>query len=336
MKILVDAMGSDHYPQPDVAGAVQAAREYGVEIVLVGNRDVVEPELARHELSGLQVSTVHASQVIEMQEHPAAAVKSKTDSSMVVGMRMLRQGQVDAFVSAGNSGGVLAAALFNLGRIKSVKRPALSSVFPTRKGSCFLLDLGANTDCKPEYLLQFAVMGSIYAQRVLGVTNPRVAIVSIGEEEGKGSMLVQAAYPLLKASALNFVGNAEGKDVPAGLADVIVTDGFTGNVIVKLSEGVVAFLLDIIKEEIKSRPLASVGALLAKPAFDQVKKRLDWREYGGGPLLGVDGVVIVAHGKSDALAIKNAVRVAKQAVAEGMLDAIRDGIAHSGLLSSEE
>lgn len=329
MKILVDAMGSDHYPQPDVEGAVLAAREYGVEIVLVGNQDVVVPELAKYDLSGLTISTVHTSQMIEMKEHPAAAVKSKKDSSMVVGMQMLKQGQVDAFVSAGNSGGMLAAALLYLGRIKGVKRPALSSVFPTRKGPCFMLDLGANTDCKPEYLLQFAIMGCVYAKGVLGIANPRVAIVSNGEEEGKGNLLVQEAYPLLKASGLNFIGNAEGKDIPAGLADVIVTDGFTGNVIVKLTEGVAGFLLDIIKEEIKSRPLASVGALLAKPAFDQVKKRLDYREYGGGPLLGVDGVVIVAHGRSDSLAIKNAIRVAKQAVTEGTLHAIRDGIAQS-------
>lgn len=336
MKILVDAMGSDHYPQPDVEGAVQAAREYGVEVVLVGNKDVVEPELAKHNLSGLHLSTVHASQVIEMQEHPAAAVKAKKDSSMVVGMEMLRQGQVDAFVSAGNSGGVLAAALFHLGRIKGVKRPALSSVFPTRTGSCFLLDLGANADCRPEYLLQFAIMGAIYAERVLGKPNPRIAIVSNGEEEGKGSKLVQEAYALLKASRLNFVGNAEGKDIPGGLADVIVTDGFTGNVIVKLSEGVSGFLLDMIKEEIRRRPLATVGALLAKPAFESVKKRLDWREYGGGPLLGVDGVVIVAHGKSDSLAIKSAIRVARQAVAQGTLAAIRDGIARSPIALSEE
>jgi glycerol-3-phosphate acyltransferase PlsX len=329
MKILVDAMGSDHYPQPDVEGAVQAAREYGVEIVLVGNKEVVEPELAKYNLSGLHVSTVHASQIIEMQEHPASAVKIKKDSSMVVGMQMLKRGEVDAFVSAGNSGGVLAAALLYLGRIKGVKRPALSSVFPTRKGFCFLLDLGANADCKPEYLLQFAIMGSVYAERVLGRAAPRVAIVSNGEEEGKGSLLVQQAYPLLKASGLNFVGNAEGKDVPDGLADVVVTDGFTGNVIVKLTEGVAGFLMDIIKEEIQSRPLAVAGAVLAKGAFAQVKRRMDYREYGGGPLLGVDGVVIVGHGRSDALAMKNAIRVAKQAVAEGTLGAIRDGIAHS-------
>jgi len=329
MKIVVDAMGSDRHPQPDVEGAVQAAREYGVEIVLVGNKDVVEPELTKYDLSGLALSVVHTSQIIEMKEHPAAAVKSKKDASMVVGMKMLKQRQVDAFVSAGNSGGVLASALFYLGRIKGVKRPALSSVFPTRKGACFLLDLGANADCKPEYLLQFAIMGSVYAERVLGIPNPRVAIVSNGEEEGKGNALVQATYPLLKASGLNFIGNAEGKDIPAGLADVVVTDGFTGNVIVKLSEGVAGFLLGVLKEEIKSRPLATLGALLAKPAFKQVAKRLDYREYGGGPLLGVDGVVIVAHGRSDSLAIKNAIRVAKQAVEMDTLNTIRDGIAQS-------
>jgi len=336
MKIVVDAMGSDRHPQPDVEGAVQAAREYGVDIVLVGKKEIVEPELAKHDLSGLGVSVVHCSQVIEMKEHPAVAVKSKKDSSMVVGMGLLKDRLVDAFVSAGNSGGVLAAALFYLGRIKGVKRPALSSVFPTRKGPCFMLDLGANADCKPEYLLQFAIMGSLYAERVLGIPNPRVALVSNGEEEGKGSILVQETYPLLKASGLNFVGNAEGKDIPAGLADVIVTDGFTGNVIIKLSEGVAGFMLDIIKEEIRSRPLASAGALLAKPAFEQVRKRLDYREYGGGPLLGVDGIVIVGHGRSDSLAIKSAIRVAKQAVAEGTLQAIRDSIAQHLTASAGE
>lgn len=327
MKIVVDAMGSDGHPQPDVEGAVWAAREYGVEIVLIGNKEIVEPELAKHSPVGLPISVVHASQVIEMKEHPAAAVRSKKDASMVVAMQMLKRGEVDAFVSAGNSGGCLAAGIFYLGRIRGVERPALSSVFPTRRGPCFMLDLGANTDCKPLYLLQFAIMGSIYAERVLGIANPRVAIVSNGEEEGKGNLLVQETYPLLKASGLNFVGNAEGKDIPAGLADVVVTDGFTGNVIVKLTEGVAKFILDIIKEEIKSRPLAMVGAALARGAFAQVAKRLDYREYGGGALLGVDGVVIVAHGRSDSLAIKNAVRVAKQSVEQGVLPAIRDRIA---------
>lgn len=336
MKIVVDAMGSDHYPQPDVEGAVQAARQYGVEIVLVGNRDVVEPELAKHNLSGLRISNVHASQIIEMKEHPAVAVKSKKDASMVVAMQMLRQGQVDAYVSAGNSGGVLASALLYLGRVKGVKRPALSSIFPTRTGVCFLLDIGANADCKPEYLLQFAIMGSAYAERVMGIPKPRVAIVSNGEEEGKGNALVQESVPLLKASGLNFVGNAEGKDIPAGMADVVVTDGFTGNVIVKLTEGVAGFFKDIIKTEIKRRPLAVVGGALAKAAFDQVGKRTDWREYGGGPLLGVDGVVIVGHGRSDAYAIKNAIRVAKEVVQQNTLSAIREDIARHLTSISEE
>ena len=327
MKIVVDAMGSDGYPKPDVEGAVLAAREYGVEIVLVGKKDVVEPELARYPTAGLSISVVHASQIIEMQEHPAAAVRSKRDASMVVAMQMLKRGEVDAFVSAGNSGGCLASAIFYLGRIKGVERPALSSVFPTRKGPCFMLDIGANTDCKPVYLQQFAIMGSLYAENVLGISKPRVAIVSNGEEEGKGSILVQETVPLLKTSGVNFVGNIEGKDIPAGMADVVVTDGFTGNVIVKLSEGVAKFMLDMIKEEIKARPLAVVGAALAKSAFAQVRKRLDYREYGGGVLLGVDGVVIVGHGRSDAVAIKNAIRVAKQTVETGVLPSIRESIA---------
>ncbi len=326
MRIVLDAMGGDHAPQVVIDGAVQAAREYGVEVVLAGRQAVIEKELARHDTTGLTLPVVHASQVVEMEEH-TMAVKEKKDSSMVVGMKMVRRGEADAFVSAGNSGAVMAAALFNLGRIKGIQRPALSSIFPTRHGVAFILDIGANTDCKPEYLLQFAIMGSAYAERVMGVANPRVGIVSNGEEEGKGNMLVRDTYPLLKESGLNFVGNVEGKDIPAGLADVIVTDGFSGNVVIKLSEGVAMFLSDILKEEIKKRPLAMLGAMLAAPAFRAMKRRLDYREYGGGMLLGVDGVVIVAHGRSDALAIKNAVRVARQAVAGQVLEAIREGIA---------
>jgi len=329
MRIVLDAMGSDRHPQPDVEGAVQAAREFGVDIVLVGQRAVVEEELAKHDVSGLSLSVVHASEVLEMTDEPARAAKHKKDSSMVVGMEMLKRREVDAFVSAGNSGGVLAVALLNLGRIKGVKRPALSAVLPARTGGCLVLDIGANADCKPLYLQQFAIMGSIYAEHVMGVTNPRVAIVSNGEEEGKGNALVKETYPLLKESGLNFVGNAEGKDIVSGMADVIVTDGFTGNVAVKLAEGVAGFMLQILEEEIRSRPLAAVGALLAKPAFRQVKKRLDYREYGGAPLLGVDGTVFIGHGRSDALAIKNAIRMAKQAVEEDTLNAMRDAISKS-------
>jgi len=326
MRIVLDAMGGDYAPPVAVEGGVWAAREYGIEVMLVGREEDVQRELAKHDASGLSLPIVHASQVIEMEEHPAAAVKAKKDSSMVVGMDLLKRGQADAFVSAGNSGGVMAAALFRLGRIRGIKRPALSTVYPTTPGRCFMLDVGANTDCKPDYLLQFAYMGAAYAERVLGIASPRVGIVSNGEEEGKGSILVQEAYQLLKTSDLNFIGNVEGKDIPAGMADVVVTDGFTGNVIGKLSEGLAESLLSVIKEEIKKNPLATVGALLSKPAFDKVKKRLDYAEFGGAPLLGVDGVVIVAHGRSNAKAIKNAVRVAKQAVEGEMLAAIKEGL----------
>jgi glycerol-3-phosphate acyltransferase PlsX len=328
MKIVVDAMGGDHAPAVAVDGAVQAARDLGLEIILVGREADVRSELKRHDTAGLPLTMRHAEQVIEMDEHPAAAVKTKKDSSMVVAMELLRHHEADAFFTAGNSGGALAAALFRLGRIRGIKRPALSTIFPsqTPQGYCFLLDIGANADCKPEYLVQFALMGSLYAERVLGVPNPRVAIVSNGEEEGKGNQLVQEAAPLLRTSSFNFVGNAEGKDIVRGLADVVVTDGFTGNVIIKLAEGVSRFLLEVLKEELTSSNVSKVGALLAKPAFDQVKRRLDYREYGGAPLLGVDGVVIVGHGRSDALAIRNGIRMAAQTVENGVLDAIKQGI----------
>jgi glycerol-3-phosphate acyltransferase PlsX len=329
MRIVLDAMGGDRAPQVAVEGGVMAAREYGIEVVLVGPQQVVEAELAKHDTTGLSLPVVHASQVIEMTDEPSMAARQKKDSSMVVGMNLVKKGEADAFTTAGNSGGALAAALFQLGRIKGIKRPALSTIFPTRKGFCFISDIGANTDCKPEYLLQFGIMSSAYAERVLGIPNPRVGIVSNGEEEGKGSILVKEASKLLKNSHLNFVGNVEGKDIPAGLADVVVTDGFSGNVVIKLSEGVATLLMEVMEEEIKKRPTAVLGALLARSALREVKSRLDYSEYGGAPLLGVDGVIIVGHGRSNAKAIKNMVRVGKEAVEKGMLEAIKEGIAGS-------
>ncbi len=329
MRIVVDAMGGDHAPAIVVDGAVQAARDLGLEIVLVGQRPAMEAELAKHDWAGLPLTLRHASGVIAMDEHnPAAAVKAQRDSSMVVGMEIVKAHEGDAFVTAGHSGAALAAALFRLGRIRGIRRPALSTIFPsqTPQGHCFILDIGANVECKPEYLLQFAMMGSVYAERVLDVPYPRVAIVSNGEEEGKGNQLVQDTVPLLKASTLNFVGNAEGKDIPRGIADVVVTDGFTGNVIIKLSEGVSKLLMEIIKEEITSSNVSKVGGLLARPAFDAVRRRLDYREYGGAPLLGIDGVVIVGHGRSDAWAMRNAIRMAAQTVENGILDAIKQGL----------
>jgi len=329
MKIAVDAMGGDRAPAVVVEGAVQAARDFGLEIILVGQRGAVQAELDKYDTAGLGLTLKHASQVLEMDEHPAAAVKAKKDCSMVVAIDLVKRREADGFFTAGNSGGALAASLFRLGRIRGIQRPAISTVFPsqTPQGYCFLLDIGANADCKPEYLLQFAIMGSLYAERVLGVPNPRVAIVSNGEEEGKGNQLVRDTLPLLQAGSFNFVGNAEGKDICWGIADVVVTDGFTGNVVLKMAEGVAKYLLDLLKEEITGRQVSKVGAMLAKPAFDEVKRRLDYREYGGAPLLGIDGVVIIGHGRSDALAIGNGIRLTAQTAENGVVDAIKQGLA---------
>ncbi len=327
MKITLDAMGGDNAPAAAVEGAVWAARDFGITVQLVGRPEEIEAELSKHNTSGLDLPILPASQVIEMGEPPAKAVKNKKDSSMVVGLRGLKAGECDAFVSAGNSGGVLASALFGLGRIHGIKRPALSTIFPnnSKYGHCFLLDVGANTDVRPEYLLQFGLMGSIYAERVMGISTPRVALLSTGEEEDKGSQLIKETTPMFKATHLNFIGNVEGRDIPTGRADVIVTDGFTGNVLIKGVEGAAFFIMRILKQEIKSRPLAWVGAALAWGALQALKKKLDYREFGG-ILLGVNGVVIIAHGSADAYSIRNAIRTAKQAAENNIVHAIESGL----------
>jgi len=329
MRIVLDAMGSDRAPSVDVAGAIGAARRYGQEIILVGRENEINRELAKHDTDGLPLSVVHASQVIEMHEHPSRAVRLKPDSSMVVGMGILRQGKADAFVSAGNSGGVLATAMASagrIGRIKGIRRPAISTIFPTLQGVSLILDIGANTDCKPEWLVQFALMGSVYAHKALGIKKPRVGLLANGEEDTKGNATVQSAHLMLRQLDLNFVGNIEGKDLTRGMADVVVSDGFVGNVAIKTAEGVAAMLFSLLRSEIKARPLATVGGLLARPALRSVAKKLDYREYGGAPLLGVNGIVIIAHGRSDALAIENAIRVAIEGVNEDLVAAIRQDI----------
>ncbi len=328
MKIALDAMGSDARPAPDVEGAVMAARAYGVTVTLVGDETKIKSELAEHDIRGLDLPVVHAPSDIGMTEH-VDAVKSKKDASMNIAMRLVREKQADAFVTAGNTGAAMAAAIagpFLLGRIKGVKRPALTTTLPTATGRTLLLDIGANADVKPEYLYQFAVMGATYAQKAMGIPNPRVMLLSNGEEEGKGPIVVREAFTLLKNSQLNFIGNAEGRDIPKGSADVIVTDGFTGNVVIKLSESLAKTLVGFIREEIKKRPVAIAGAALAKPAFDALRSRLDPAEYGGGILLGVDGVVIIGHGSSNGTAIKNAIRVAKEAVEGNVVELIRTGL----------
>lgn len=326
--IILDAMGGDHAPATAVHGGVWAARDFDLTVKLVGPPAVIEAELAKHDTTNLKLSVVPASQVIEMGESPAVAVKNKRDSSIVVGINHLKSGEGDAFVTAGNTGGALAAALFGLGRIKGIKRPALGTIFPseTVQGYNFMLDVGANTDVRPEFLAQFGLMGYLYAERALNIPNPRVGLLSTGEEEDKGSKLIQEATPLLKQSGLNFIGNVEGKDIPAGLADVIVTDGFTGNVYLKSAEGFAKIVQKLLEREIKARPLAIAGYLLARGAFRAFKKKVDYREFGGGSLLGVNGVVIIGHGRSDGYAIRNAIRVAKQAAENNIIQAIAEGL----------
>lgn len=332
MRIVVDAMGSDDHPVPDVAGAVLAAREWGDEIILVGDRQILEPELAKHDTAGLQIEIAHASQMIAMTDKPARSAKEKQDSSMHVGLRLVRDGQADAFVSAGNTGGVLAVAMLHtLKRIPGVKRPAQTVIFPHLRGHVVAADIGANADCKPEYLVQFGLMASLYAERALGIQNPRVALLSNGEEEGKGNALIKDTIPLMQAaSALNYIGNVEPKEVLDGATDVVVHDGFVGNVFIKSIEAAASMVSKLIREEITASPLTAVGGLLAKPAFNRVGRRTDPFEIGGAPMLGVNGIVIVAHGRSNEIAIKNAIRQARTAVEGGVLEAIRAGIKAQG------
>ncbi|MBK9052650.1 MAG: phosphate acyltransferase PlsX [Chloroflexi bacterium] len=328
MRIVVDAMGSDTYPEPDVAGAVMAAREWGEEIILVGDEARIQAQLAKQNITGLPLTVRHASQVIEMTDTPSKASREKRDSSMHVGLQMVGAGEADAFVSAGNTGGILAVATlrqYGLGRIAGVKRPALGVIFPTKERP-LLIDNGANADCKPEYLLQFGLMGSVYVEKSLGIKNPRVALISNGEEEGKGNLLIKETIPLLANSGLNYIGNIEPKEFMRGAAEVGVTDGFTGNIMMKTAEAVASYLLQLVRQEIMSSPITQLGGLLARPAFRRAGKQLDPNEVGGALLLGVNGVVVIAHGRSNAYAIKQAVGQARRCVAQKVVTAIGQSV----------
>ncbi len=333
-KIVVDAMGSDDFPTPDVVGAVMAARAYGVGIILVGDEAKIRPILETQKTDKLQIEIVHAPEMLTMEDKGMMLVlkarRPNSKNSMAVGIDLVKNGEADAFVTAGNTGAATVTAYFRLGTIPGVERPGLAPIFPTATGSCVVIDIGANPDCKPENLLQFGIMGAIYAEKVRGVKSPKVGLLSNGEEAGKGNELVKASYPLLAKSGLNFYGNIEGKELIGGMVDVAVTDGFTGNVLLKTSEAVASLLVDKIKEAIKKGgPLAILGGLLIKPAMGSVKKLMDPSEEGAAPLLGVNGLVFIGHGRSDAIAIKNAVRVAKQAVESGVLTSIRSAIEQS-------
>ncbi len=332
--IVVDAMGSDDYPVPDVTGSVMAARDYGIEIILVGDEARVRPILAAQAAGALPIQIRHAPEMLTMEDKgEALALKARhreAKNSMALGLDLVKSGQADAFVTAGNTGAAMVTALFRLGRLRGVDRPAVAPIFPTSTGSCVVLDVGANPDCKPENLLQFAIMGSVYAEKVRGVRHPKVGLISNGEEEGKGNELVRAAAPLLRNSGLNYYGNVEGKEVIGGKVDVAVADGFVGNVMLKTAEAVGKLILDQVRKSIQEGgPLAMLGGLLVKPALGRIKQLLDPSEQGAAVLLGVNGLVFIGHGRSDALAIKSAVRLARDAAEADVLGAMRSAIENS-------
>jgi glycerol-3-phosphate acyltransferase PlsX len=330
MRIVLDAMGSDTCPDPEIQAAVEAARLFGEEVILVGPEDQLQPRLAEIAAAETPVRLVHAPEVITMEDKGLKlALKAKrrgANNSMAVGIDLIKNGQAEAFVTAGNTGGILATAYYRLGTIPGVERPALTALFPVKGGYCVVLDIGANPDCKPEHLYQFAIMGSIYAEKIRGTPKPRVGLLSNGEEAGKGNQLVRDTYPLLEASDLNFIGNLEGKELFGGQSDVAVMDGFTGNVLLKSSEAVSKLITDLLRQELLSSTRTRVGALLARPAFSQLRKIMDPAEVGAVPLLGIDGLVFVGHGRSDARALLNGIRGARQAVEANLLAAIRTAI----------
>jgi len=319
-------MGGDNAPGEIVLGAVRAARELGLRVALVGPRATLEAEIAKHGGRPEGITIVDAPDVIEMDEAPAQAARHKKGSSIVVGLKLVKEGRADAFVSAGNTGAIMAAAIMYLGRIRGIERPSIAGLMPLSGKLSVLLDVGANADARPVYLVQWAQMAAAYMERVWKRERPTVALLNIGEEEGKGSTLAQETYDLLKESGLNFIGNLEGRDLPFAKADVVVTDGFTGNVVVKTMEGMADYVMGEIRSAIKSRPWYLAAGALLMPAFRQVRKKTDYREYGAGPLLGTNGLVFIGHGRSDARAIVSALRVAAESARSGMLDAIRDTV----------
>jgi phosphate acyltransferase len=325
MRVAIDAMGGDHAPREIVAGAVRAAQELDVEIILVGPAHLLEDELRALGTSG-SLHIEDAPEVIEMAEAPAMALRKKRRASIPVSVELVRRGVADAMISAGNTGAIMAAALFVLGRIEGIDRPAIAAVLPTLRGRAIMLDVGANIDCRPKHLLQFAVMGSVYSSRVLGVSDPRVALLSNGTEETKGNELVIRAAELLRRSGLRFSGNVEGREFFDGTADVVVCDGFVGNVVLKFGEGLALGIFTLLREELSRGMLVRLGVALARPRLRALMQRMDYTEYGGAPLLGVNGICIVSHGSSKAKAVRNAVALAVETVTSRMVDAIRADI----------
>ncbi|HSB31134.1 MAG TPA: phosphate acyltransferase PlsX [Candidatus Sulfobium mesophilum] len=327
MRVALDAMGGDYAPSVNVEGAVETVNEReDIDIILIGNEPLIRQHLRSRRYDPQRISLEHASQVIGMQEPPTSAIRKKKDSSIRVGIELVKAGRADAFVSAGHSGVVMATSLLLLGTSKGVVRPAIATVMPTLKDTFILLDAGANVDCKPEHLLQFALMGNTYCKLLLGKAVPKVALLSIGEEDTKGNELTKEAFKMIKGTHLKFIGNIEGKDMFTGKADVIVCDGFIGNIALKISEGLAETILKMLKREITSVSTGRIGYLMMKPAIRNFKKRTDYDEYGGAPLLGINGACIISHGRSSSKAIKNALKVAADYAGKRVFEAISAAI----------
>jgi len=337
VRIALDAMGTDRGPEEMVAGALQAVTESALDVVLFGDKNILTPLVkSRAEYGNGRLRIVHTTEVVGMAESPIDAIRRKRDSSIVVAFESLSRGEVDAVVSAGNSGATMAAAMRSLGRLPGVSRPGIASVFPTLKKPVVMMDVGANVDCRPRHLFQFGIMAAAFSKVILDVEHPRVGVLSIGEEQGKGNSLVKKTDDLFRLSSLNYVGNTEGGEIFRGDVDVVVCDGFVGNVCLKISEGLAEALTGLLRIEINKSPLAKVGYFLARGAFTNFKKRIDYAEYGGAPLLGLKGTAIVCHGRSNAKAIKNAIFVAGSLVQNKVNDRILELLARDEMILADE
>ncbi|MCW0693574.1 phosphate acyltransferase PlsX [Clostridioides difficile] len=308
MKIVIDGMGGDNASKSNVEGAVNAIKEYQVDLIITGDKDLLEKEFSNYEFDRNKLEIVHTTEIIENEDKPVKAIRSKKDSSMVVALNLVKEGKADAIISAGNTGALLAGGLFVVGRIKGIDRPCLCSAIPNvKRGMTLIADCGANADCKPKNLVEFAAMSNIYSRKVLGLENPKVALANVGLEEGKGNDLVKRSYEEIKKLDLNFIGNVEAREVINAYTDIIICDGFTGNILLKSAEGVALSVMSLIKETFMASTKSKIGALLIKDDLRKLKSFIDYSEYGGAPLLGLNGGVIKAHGSSDAKAIKNAI-----------------------------
>ncbi|MCK9443540.1 MAG: phosphate acyltransferase PlsX [Tissierellaceae bacterium] len=326
MKIIVDTMGGDRGPIEIIKGALDAIDEYGIDVILVGDQILLESELKKTSYPKDKVEIIDAKDVITNEDDPSMAIRRKKDSSMIVGAKALVEGLGDGFISTGNTGALLATGIFVVKRIEGIDRAALSVLYPTLKGFSLLLDAGANVDCKPEYLYQFALMGSIYMENVMNIKSPTIGLLNIGVEKGKGNQLAKDTYEILEKSDLNFIGNIEGRELPSGAADIIVADGFAGNIALKLTEGMAISIFSILKDELTKNVKSKLGALLLGPGLRSIKNKMDYREYGGAPLLGTNKPIVKAHGSSDALAIKNGINQLKKFIDGDVINIIKNNI----------